>query len=69
MNTIGQKMFDNYKASRKFTELYNELDEQMQKSFGKSIRAKFSKKIISDEEKTYYLTEEDVINCYQYITR
>lgn len=68
-NTIGAKMFNDYKASKLFAEFYEGLSEDKKFVFGAAIRALFDKKIISDDLKEFYITERDVATIYDTIKK
>lgn len=61
------KVFNDYKAKRKFLDIYGMLEMPARKIFCDKINAAAAKKVEtdSDDETEFYLNEKDVENCLQ----
>lgn len=62
-------IFKDNQAKRKFSELYHGMDEKKQAIFGRMIREKADSKATRlDLIDDFYITVEDVLDIYNYIS-
>lgn len=61
------KIFNDYRAKRRYTDLYEMCDDREKKEFAAGIRKMADDKVMSldDNLETFYLTEKDVSQIYQ----
>jgi len=63
---MSHRIFQDYRAKRKFTDLYEMMEDRERKEFGEQIRRFADKKIMAldDNLDCFYLTEKDVEGCF-----